>query len=57
MSAICDIIKYLGLKLEFCGSEEWYTFSRTTSYFLRKWHKKPFSSNLSHLAQKRSNQT
>ena len=31
---------------------EWYTFSRTTSYFSRKWQKKPFSSNLSHLAQK-----
>ena len=30
------------------GSIEWYTFSRTTSYFLRKWQKKPFSSNLSH---------
>ena len=31
---------------------EWYTFFRTTSYILRKWQKKPFSSNLSHLAQK-----
>ena len=30
------------------GSIEWYTFSRTTSYFLRKWQKKPFSLNLSH---------
>ena len=36
---------------------EWYTFSRTTSYFLRKWQKKPFSFNLSHLAQKRSTQS
>ena len=32
---------------------DWYTFSRTTSYFLKKCQKKPFSSNLSHLAQKR----
>ena len=29
-------------------SIEWYTFSRTTSYFLRKCQKKPFSSNFSH---------
>ena len=35
---------------------DWYTFSRTTSYFLRKCQKKPFSSNLSYLAQKRSTQ-
>ena len=34
-----------------------YTLSRTTSYFLRKWQKKPFSLNLTHLAQKYSNQS
>ena len=33
------------------------TFSRTTSYFLRKWQKKPFSSNLNYYAQKRSTQS
>ena len=38
-------------------SIEWYTISRTTSYFLRKWQKKPFSLNLSHLAQKQSTQS
>ena len=32
------------------GSIEWFTLSRTTSYFLRKCQKKPFSSNLSHLS-------
>ena len=36
---------------------EWYTFSRTNSYFLRKWQKKPFSSNLSYLAQKQFTQS
>ena len=39
------------------ASIEWYTFSRTTSYFLRKCQKKLFSSNLSHVAQKRSTQS
>ena len=39
------------------GYIQWYTFSRTTSYFLRKWQKKPFSSNLGHLAQKWSTQS
>ena len=36
---------------------KWATFSRTTSYFLRKLHKKPFFSNLSHLAQTQSTQS
>ena len=37
---------------------EGYTFSRTTSYFLRKWQKKSsLNSNLSHLAQKRYTQS
>ena len=39
------------------GSIKWTTFSRVTSYFLRKCQKKLFSSNLSHLAQDWSTQS